>query len=247
MFRLGILAVITLFGFALWRVAVPPLPDNVTRRSADIDGRDVTFLVIAFPADTWTWSLASDEADPKTPEEWRAMLDADVIVNGIYFNADNTPSGYYHATAPSAVPWPTEEEQRKESSYSFFTSIVDGAPEFAYLPDAPRDEPVAPSFLSFPTLINNGSPLVDEDSFRYAERTVLARAADGTPYVILTERGQVSLYELAAWLDAQPEQFTIAGNLDGGPSTGIFYEHGFFDVNVRATALPNVIALHKKP
>lgn len=245
-FRILILVVIVGLGFGLWHIAVPPLPENVTRRVAEIDGREVTFLLLAFPTDAWEWSLAADITDAKTPEEWHTVLGADVVVNGTYFGTDNMPSGYYQLEGASAVPWPSEEEQKEPSSYSFLTSIVDGAPRFAYLPNAPQPEPTTPSLLSFPTLIAQSSTLVDEDTFRYAERTVLAAAEDGTPYIVLTEDGEVSLYELATWLSAQPERFTLAGNLDGGPSTGLFYEQGIFDLSVPSTAIPNVIALRRK-
>ncbi|MEK7105524.1 MAG: phosphodiester glycosidase family protein, partial [Patescibacteria group bacterium] len=65
--------------------------------------------------------------------------------------------------------------------------------------------------------------------------------AAGHDYLIVTKKGSLSLYELAKWLDEQPENFVIAGNLDGGPSTGLSLENEKHDLEIPSGAVPSVI------
>jgi hypothetical protein len=192
--------------------------------------------------------LLADVNDPKSVRTWREETGASLVVNGSYFLEDNQASGYWQAgEIESRIDWPTLEEHKDPVGYTFAVSTVDEELLLRYLPTEPIDEPTPDTFLSFPTLIADGQPLVSRDSGMLARRTVVASqdsmVGPGHDYVIVTEEGQLSLYELAHWLAEQPEQFNIAGNLDGGPSTGISYENGFHDIEVRSAEVPNVIAI----
>lgn len=173
-------------------------------------------------------------------------MNADIAFNGAYFLEDMTPSGFFKSDGTANnIDWPTEDEQRDPTSYTFLVEVVDGALDLSYLPAAPQTEPTNDAFLSFPTLVVNGKSMVSKDSELHAARTILAEDATGDTYLVITERGDLSLYEAAQWLADQPENFTVAGNLDGGPSTGLSLENGQFDMEVSSTRVPSVLVGHR--
>lgn len=226
---------------------LPSLPEGLSRRTFSLDERDVTMLVMKLPQSLREYRLVSDPAHPKSVRAWREELGAEVVFNGSYFNEDGSPSGYWKTgKGTSAVAWPSLEVQTDTHGYTFAFSLLVGQMAMRYLPTDPMEEPVDEMFLSFPTLVADGQPMVESDSGQMARRTAVAKDADGRDYVIVTERGTLTLYELSRWLVEQPEHFVIAGNLDGGPSTGISIENNRQDIEVLSAAVPNVIAIYSK-
>lgn len=220
-------------------LAWPRMPEYVTWRTASMNGRRVEFMVVELPRSLWEWDVVEDVDNPKTVKEWREALGADIVFNAAYFNEDYTASGFMkEGKGPSRVPWPTREEQADPYGYTFLVHNLHST----YLPRDPQEEPVGDAFLSFPTLVVDGQPIVAEDSQKYAARTMLAEDVNGNSYMVITTEGSVSLYEAAQWLAAQPEQFTLAGNLDGGPSTGVSIENKNRDIEDASAPVPSVIA-----
>jgi exopolysaccharide biosynthesis protein len=218
------------------------LPKGISRRTLDIDDRHVVFDVINLTAQGLSMSLANDPETPKSVKEWRATIGADFVVNGAYFDEKNSPTGFYSLNGSSSViDWPKIEDQQTTASYSFLVEAKDGKLVLSYLPDAPRAEPPKNGFLSFPTLIANGRSLIKADSGLYAARTMLAQDARGDVYLVIVEKSAISLYEAATWLLSQPEGFVLAGNLDGGPSTGVSYTDGKRIFDELSAVVPNVI------
>ncbi|MDD5760168.1 MAG: hypothetical protein PHI06_13935, partial [Desulfobulbaceae bacterium] len=91
------------------------LPSGFERREvAYADGRQVTWIVVPFKKDVWSWSLANDPSKPKTVSSWRELLKANLVINGSYFNEDYHPSGYYQEpNSSSSKPWPDQAAQKK--------------------------------------------------------------------------------------------------------------------------------------
>jgi len=230
--------------------SVAPLSNFMERRSIVYnDGRTATFLIVKLAVNDFRWGLAEDSEAPKTVMAWREALRADLVINGTYFTEMMQPTGYYHAAGATSthISWPSRDEQKDDTGYTGLVQIVDGQLNLYYLPDEPQKESAADvaAFLTFPTLVAGGESLVKTDSQKYAHRTILAKDSDGTPYIIITENGLPSLYETAEWLVKQPENFTIAVNLDGGPSTGISYADEDIKLEVTSASVPNVIYIKK--
>lgn len=228
-----------------------PLTDFMNRRSVTYsDGRVVEFLVIGIDEEEFEWGMANNPAEPKTVLAWRRNLDASLVVNGSYFNEDMQPTGYYRiaGATSSRITWPGRDEQKNKSGYTGLVRIIDGDLNLEYLPAGRQREsaPDVAAFLSFPTLVYDGEALIEEDSKKYAHRTLLAQDARGEPYIILTESGIPSLYETAKWLEAQPEEFTIAINLDGGNSTGLSYADDEVKLEIVSAPVPNVLYLNRR-
>ena len=221
----------------------PRSPDVVQYRSLIMGDRTVRFMIVDLTEMRLRFELQNDPAHPKTVEAWRDELGADIVWNAAYFTEANTPAGFFKTKGGvSAIPWPSVEEQSDAHNYTFMLTVH--ADDFAldYLPLHPAREPEDSALLSFPTLVAGGESIVTKDSHLRAARTVVAEDASGRDYLVVTEKGSLSLYELAEWLSDQPEQFVIAGNLDGGPSTGLSIENGTDDIERQSAAVPSVIA-----
>ncbi len=243
---IGILILITLMAttaVVVWAFR-PRLPEGLSRREIEIGDRKIAMLVMKLPYSLREVELVADPEHPKSVRAWREELDAEIVFNGSYFNEDNQPSGYWKTgKGKSAVAWPSLEEQADPHGYTFALSALVAQFDMRYLPSGPMEEPVDEMLLSFPTLVADGKPMVESDSGQRARRTAVAKDADGRDYVIVTEKGTLTLYELSRWLAEQPERFVIAGNLDGGPSTGISIENGSADIDVLSAAVPNVVVI----
>lgn len=225
----------------------PRLPEGLSRRDLVIGDREVTMLVMRLPRDGEAYRLVADPERPKSVRAWREKLGALIVFNGSYFNEDGSPSGYWNnGEGTSAVPWPAVDVQTDPYGYTFALTVRADGLEMRYLPDGPIAEPEAATFLSFPTLVAGGEPIVASDSGLLARRTAVAEDADGNDYAVVTEKGTLTLYELSRWLAEQPENFVVAGNLDGGPSAGISVENERQDVEVLSVAVPNVIAIYSR-
>ncbi|OGL99122.1 hypothetical protein A2501_00570 [Candidatus Uhrbacteria bacterium RIFOXYC12_FULL_57_11] len=225
----------------------PRLPDGLSRRTIRIGDREIGLLVYRLPSSLREYALVGDPSRPKSVRAWREELGADVVFNGSYFMEDGTPAGYWKTgKGTSVVPWPSPVEQADPYGYTFALSIMNGGLETRYLPWDPITEPVGETLLSFPTLVANGMAMVESDSGQLARRTAVAEDADGTDYLIVTERGTMSLFELSQWLASQPERFVIAGNLDGGPSAGVSIENNRQDIEVLSASVPNVVVIFSR-
>ncbi len=230
-------------GLAYFKYGYTNLPTFMERRVATFDGHEVSFLVSKFSEADSRWGLANDPTSPRTVHEWRTFLGAEFVINGSYFTEADQPAGFYSIDgAPSVIPWP--ETAFDEKGYTFAVNVNEGRMNMYYMPASSMLGAYPGStFLSFPTLILNDTPMIDKDSGLHARRTVLAETDDGIIYVVVSEVGEESLYQMAQWLAAQPEHFRIAGNLDGGPSTGLSTASSPWDVEVQSAAVPNVLSV----
>lgn len=245
-------AVGIVFGIAL-AVWLPPavqymqygyadLPSFIERRIATFDGHEVSFLVSKFDSDNARWALMNDPSSPRSVHEWRETSGAQFVINGSYFTETYQPSGFYAIeNGSSMVPWPEADA----SGYTFGVNVNDdGRMHLLYLPqEASATPPEGSTLLSFPTLVVDDVSMIKADSGLHARRTVLAQTDDGTTYGIVSESGEASLYQMAQWLAAQPEHFRIAGNIDGGPSTGLSAPSSPWDIEIHSAAVPNVIVV----
>lgn len=224
---------------------IQKLPEGWERRQVSYaDGRKVSWIVAPFKAGSWSWSLANDPSNPQSVAKWREIVTADLVINGSYFDESFQPAGYFKGNESGSLkPWPDKKSQADPKSYSGLIKIKNGQLQITYLVDAQQDEPSKDeqALLTYPTLLAKGQPLIKDDSQKYARRTVLAQDGRGQTYVVMTESGLASLYETAQWLAAQPEKFTIAVNLDGGPSTGVSYSRDESEFNLPSASVPNVL------
>lgn len=222
------------------------LPESVERRFATIDGESVSFLYVHLD-DSMTWGLVNDPKAPRSVHEWREHLEADIVINGSYFTETNQPAGYYSIDGNANTVCPMlSSDSDIAFGYTFAVWIENQQLEFGYTADHPEicggpgAAPVT-AFASFPTLVYQNAPMIEKDSELKARRTMLAETVDGERFIVLTESGEVTLYDVAQWFLEQEEEYAVVGNLDGGPSTGISMKGERWDIEVPSAAVPNVI------
>lgn len=226
------------------------LPNGWQRRSVSYkDGRNVRLIIAPFEKNDWQWALANDPSNPQTVSGWRNTATANLVINASYFDEKYQPAGYFKdLESKSSKPWPDKKSQTDPKSYSGLIRIKDGRLEIMHLVNSQQDEPKnnEQAFLTYPTLISNGKPVIKDDSEKYARRTILAQDQSGKPFIVITESGALSLFEAAQWLATQPENFDVAVNLDGGPSTGLSYELNGSEFEIPSAPIPNVLTANLK-
>lgn len=227
-------------------MAVQPakLPVNFERRSASFkDGRTVDLVIARLPKDGWAWSMQNDPQAPKKVNAWRQELKSNLVINGSYFTETNQPSGFYKVGSKNKrIKLPNSNQDK---GYTGLVGVIDGKLELGYLPYLRLESRVIEYdsvFLSFPTLLADEKNLVEKDSGKFSSRTAVAQNQAGDIFVIITEKGNISLFELAQWLESQPEKFQTAINMDGGPSSGISYSANDETYDLSSSAVPNVLS-----
>lgn len=224
------------------------LPANWERRKVSYpNNREVTWVIIPLDKKTSAWTLVNNPSNPKSVRAWRNDLKSNLVINGSYFDENYLPAGFYQSLdTQGSKAWPDKQSQKDPNSYSGLIKIKDKAISITYLAETQQEKPAKDeqAFLSYPTLVAHGKALVKEDSGKFARRTILAKDGNDKIYIIITENGLASLYEAAQWLAAQPEKFSVAVNLDGGPSTGISYSLNDMEFNLPSASVPNVLSVN---
>ena len=93
-------------------------------------------------------------------------------------------------------------------------------------------------------LVLAGAAQVKSDSTDTAQRTVVAVAADGLVYFIVSEYGGLTLTELSAALASLTDpNITAALNFDGGTSTGLAIDGATVSYLDDSLIVPSVVAV----
>ncbi len=222
------------------------LSPHVERRTAMIDGELVSLLFIPIQDDV-TWGFANDPSAIQSVHEWRGSLNASVVINGAYFTETQQPAGYFSIDGNANMACPIVPDVRDAAlGYTFAVWITDGLLEFGSTVDHPEicggpDVPPVTAFTSFPTLVYQDATRIEKDSELKARRTMLAETVDGVKSIVITESGELTLYDAAQWFLAQHEEYAIVGNLDGGQSTGLSMRGERWNIEIPSSAVPNVI------
>jgi hypothetical protein len=172
------------------------------------------------------------DPEPHTIDDWQRRLDAAVVINGSYFEPDDTPStpirSDHRALGPRDYvsthgafvvgPWP---------------DIVDlrGASVDATLPGY-RD-----AMVSYPLLVDPRGPTraSGHDDW-FANRVFVGIDTLGRVVIGTTRTGFFSLRRLADFLAASPLELQAALNLDGGPIASQIVTTPEFHRTVRGNA-----------
>lgn len=173
---------------------------------------------------------------PLTVRDWLTpdMQDT-LVVNGVYFNEADLPVGY---TVIDGKRLGNNMVSGKT------TTMVGLSPTVRMSVDRPtaRD-----GFQTYPVLVRDGNAAVSADSKQYARRTFIGTDVLGNVYIGVVPDSAISLYELARILAGMDIQWSMAANLDGGPSTGLAARFGkqeeYFD---SMTLIPNVLMIQRR-
>ena len=160
-----------------------------------------------FPiSETTDVKIFCDSENPKSVKNWRKELHADFVVNGGYFDENFIPVGYVKID---------EKQWGKLENYPAFIGIEKNE-IFIGRADEKKEKKYSQVIESFPLLVENSQPLFLRETKKYANRTIIGKKnGQWGFYFILTFP---SLYQTSHRL--VEENFSVALNLDGGPSVG---------------------------
>jgi len=180
---------------------------------------------------------------PKSLEDWQAETKASVIVNGGYFRIENDkyiPNGL---TILGGKPLGNSYD-----TYAGMLAISESGSDLRWLAEQPYDpnETLLAALQSFPVLIKPvgkmGFPEQYEDGVK-ARRTVIGQDLDGRILFIVASQGYFTLHQLSVYLTESDLHLSIAVNLDGGPSSGIWVPNPH-EIIPAQTPLPVVIVAY---
>lgn len=176
------------------------------------------------------------ELPPKHLSVWgNVVTGTTLLVNGVYFHEDYLPSGFLKVSGTRIGTREFDQDKSGVVQFDPFRILDTKA-----LPIKLGAEKTMAQ--SYPLLLKNGMLGVTEDSGKVARRTFIGTDRDGLMYVGVVPYAPLSLFQLAQFLRKLPIQWTNILNLDGGPSTGLWMQHGtrneLFDSYV---PVPNIL------
>lgn len=177
-------------------------------------------------------------AKPLTIDEWMRQEQATAILNGGYFDQDNT-----------SIALTVSNGQAYGTSYNSFGGMLSvdaqGNVSLRSLnqrPYDPNSEKLQQATQSSPMLMVNGKRTQFNANAASQRRTVVAQDTQGRLLFIVSPSSAFSLDELADLLASSDLALKTALNLDGGASTGMYVNAGNQHVAIDAvTTLPIVI------
>jgi len=99
---------------------------------------------------------------------------------------------------------------------------------------------------SYPYLIKNSQPVLQEDTGKTARRSAIGTDAQGNIYLVIADTSHLTLYELMNQLVKTEIPFTDVLNLDGGTSTGIAVSEGsYHEIKDSLVRVPGVIVFDR--
>ncbi len=205
---------------------------------------NVGVVLFRFASGDFSARLVSSPQSPKSVTDWAKTVDGEsMVVNGTYFNVDNSPSGF---VAVGGKRVGTRKFDLDKSGLLLFTPdlrIVDTRQEKTEL-DAAK---LSNAAQSYPFYVVGGQPAISQDSGQTSRRSFIGQDQEGRTYVGAVSDDFVSLYELMRVLTDTGIDWKNVLNLDGGPSTGIVSSFGgTTDAYDSFDVVPNVIVVTRK-
>ncbi|NPU95562.1 MAG: phosphodiester glycosidase family protein [Gammaproteobacteria bacterium] len=162
----------------------------------------------------YKFSVHWDSSGKRTAEDWQQELDAVVVVNGSYFDADFLPLTPLRTAGISAGP------TTYHSNHGAF--VVDGTGvdiiDLQSHDVSNAINPFSDAMVSYPFLISpDGKNRAVESKTWLASRNVVGIDTEGRVVLGTTETGFFSLHRFGEFLKEGPLQLRVALNLDGGP------------------------------
>jgi exopolysaccharide biosynthesis protein len=177
---------------------------------------------------------------PLSLNDWMKKTKAIAVINGGYFDEENHPTGLLVA-----------DGQSYGTSYQGFGGMLSvstkGKIDLRSLRQQPYDpssEQLQEAVQSSPMLMLGGKRTTFNDNAVTDRRTVVAIDKQGKLLIIIVPGRSFSLDELADLLASSDLGITIALNLDGGASTGLYLNSGKKNIMIEPiTTLPIVLII----
>lgn len=175
--------------------------------------------------------------------EWLGRLsDAELVINGVYFQENYLPSGWLKVHDQLIGQRQFDVDRSALLTLQPEVAIVTGN----QVPHAKNTATDAAQ--SYPMLVEDGAPLVKDESGKVARRTFVG--VDRTHeylYLGVVPYTSISLYELSHFLAKLPIHWKTVLNLDGGPSSGLAFRNASVSETIDSyVTVPNVLVVRTK-
>jgi uncharacterized protein YigE (DUF2233 family) len=197
-----------------------------------------TLVLYRFSPQTFQVRLRSATL-PQVVSRWSGTGTTDrLVVNGVYFNEDFTPSGL---VIKNGARQGTRQFDLDRSG------ILQFSPTFRLIDSATEPVELANAAQSYPFLVLRGEGAIAEDSHQLARRTVIGQDRDGLIYIGVVANDEISLHGLMQVLLRTGIAWSNVLNLDGGPSTGLDAWIGDWQESRDSlTGVPSVVVVERK-
>lgn len=177
----------------------------------------------------------------KSMNDWSAAFPkASLIVNGVYFNEDNAPSGYFVSYGKRIGSRQFDLDKSGLIDVSDGVRILDTS-------DKSSLTGFANAAQSYPFYFKDGVPAIKTDTQKPARRSFIGKDKQGNVYLGVIPTAEISLFQTMLLLDEVDVDWANVINLDGGPSTGLISRARLSQERLPSLfPIPNIISVTRK-
>lgn len=206
------------------------------QRSVELGEQPTIITIVHIEPEAGTFRVLQDTAKPKAILTWQEETNATIVINGNYFMESMETAGYLIS---DGEPFGT-----LKTTYNGMFHVEKGTPAVTTLSRGqytPTTSTTA-ALTNFPMLLIDGKNVLSGRSQTPGRRSVVAEDVDGNILLMATHQSNLTLYELAEFLEQSDLNIVNALNLDGGGSTGLAVESSSFSFLLDSfDIVPNVL------
>jgi uncharacterized protein YigE (DUF2233 family) len=224
-----------------WRLSAPGIEYRELRVTVE-DRSDRVRLARIDPTQT-RLRVVYDPASPRRVSEWLVSTQAQLVINGNYFDPQQRALGLIVADgARTGVVY---------EGFGGMLAIDENTVRVRWNVSEPyrADETLAYALQNFPMLVLPGGKANTQidDNGRRAPRSVVAQDRAGRIVFVVSPAPLFTLTELGRWLAASDLDIDAALNLDGGSSSGLLVREGDHTLGVNSwVSVPSVIVATRR-
>lgn len=173
-------------------------------------------VVYRFSPDAFHWHFEVSTSTPRSVRGWSEFLpNATVVINGLYFHEDYSPSGYLMSRGKQVGSRRFDPQKSGMIQLAPSVQLIDSRLEKKI------DTTSTEAGQSYPFLVLDGKPAITKDSGLVARRSFMGIDRQGIIYLGIVPHDWVTLYRLSQITASLPVDWHNVINLDGGPSAGL--------------------------
>lgn len=173
--------------------------------------------------------------------DWlEAFPKAVLIINGVYFNEDDSPSGFFVSYGKRIGSRQFDLDKSGLVDVSDGVRILDTVTTSSLMGFSNAAQ-------SYPFYFKNGVPAIKTDTQKPARRSFIGKDKQGNVYLGVIASAEISLFQMMVLLNETDVDWANVINLDGGPSTGLISRARLSQEQFPSLfPIPNIISVTRK-
>lgn len=220
--------------------------EGVARREdTNILSSTASLVLYRFDAGRFALSFSNATSTGHISDWHSANTSTIAILNGEYFQASGTPSGFLRAGG-DLISSHYFDLDRSGFIYGGSSPDIVTVSSSEAIQRGSKQSTTRDILQSYPFLIQEGKATVVSESGKAARRSFIGFDTSHNLYLGVVDSGDVTLHELSLYLAQSGVKWTDVLNLDGGPSTGLSVEDGEWSETIDSwTSIPNVVMVRR--